>query len=208
MAVALGLVIALIRGWPASPPSSPTGPFRERGPTRIQINEIQPTAQARERTPPPPAPAPPIVVPNDVVIEDHLEFGEGTIAVQAPADDERLREGRADAPTAARTPDTNARLFRAVQPTYPAAARKHRIRARVQIAVHVSRTGRVETATVLKRWRLSEAGGAYQVPRLDHGLEEAALGAARRSRFRPAQHNGAPVASQTTLTFEFGPAEP
>jgi hypothetical protein len=65
----------------------------------------------------------------------------------------------------------------------------------------------VTTATVLKRWRLSDGGQARPVAQLDYGLEEAALVAARRSRFRPAQQNGRPVASQTTLTFEFGTSE-
>ena len=62
-------------------------------------------------------------------------------------------------------------------------------------------------ATVLKRWRLSDGSSARPVAHLKHGLEEAALVAARRSRFRPAQHNGTPVESQTTITFEFGPSE-
>ncbi len=204
LAVVLGLGIALVRWWPAPTLSSPDGPFRERGTERIQINEIQPTAQTRERTPPPPAPVPPVVVPNDRVIEEEIEFGEGTLAIEDPGDDERLQEGNSETTTASRRPDTNARLFRAVQPDYPSAAREESVQARVRVAVQVSKSGRVKEATVLKRWRLSEDGRARLVARLRHGLEEAALVAARRSRFRPAQQNGTPVASQTTITFEFG----
>jgi len=148
-----------------------------------------------------------VVVPNDVVIEEEIEFDEGTLAIEDPGDDERLLEGNSETTTAARRPDTNARLFRAVQPDYPSSARKQRIRARVRVSVLVSKTGRVKTATVLKRWRLSEGGQARPVARLEHGLEEAALVAARRSRFRPAQHDGTPVSSQTTITFEFGTSE-
>ena len=147
------------------------------------------------------------MVPNDVVIEGEIEFGEGTLAIEDPGDDERLRRGNSETTTAARRPDTNARLFRAVQPDYPSSARKDEVRARVRVAVQVTKTGRVKTATVLKRWRLSKGGRAHPVARLEHGLEEAALGAARRSRFRPAQHNGTPVASQTTVTYEFGTSE-
>lgn len=202
--VVLGLGIALVHLWPVLPPSAPDFPFRERGPERIEINEIQPTTQSRERTPPPPAPVPPVVVPNDVVIEENIEFGDGTLTIEDPGDDERLQEGNSTVTTATRRPDTNARLFRAVQPDYPSAARKRSVRARVRVAVQVSKTGRVEEAIVLKRWRLSDGGGALPVARLEYGLEEAALVAARQSRFRPAQHNGSPVASQTTLTFEFG----
>lgn len=204
LAVVLGLGIALVRWWPAASPSAPVGPFGERGPERIQVNEIQPTTQSRELTPPPPTPVPPIVVPNNIVIEEEIEFGEGTLAIEDPGDDQRLQEGNSETTTAARRPDTNARLFRAVQPDYPPSARKQSVQARVRVAVQVSKKGRVKEATVLKRWRLSGRGGTRLVTHLEHGLEEAALVAARRSRFRPAQNNGQPVASQTTLTFEFG----
>lgn len=207
LAVVLGLGIALVRWWPAPTPSAPEGPFGERGAERIQVNEVQPTAQARKKTPPPPAPVPPEVVPNDVVIEEEIEFDDGTLALEDPGDDDELQEGVEKATAAARRPDTNARLFRAVQPDYPSAARDENVRARVRVSIQVTKTGKVKEATILKRWRLSEGGRARPVPQLKYGLEEAALGAARRSRFRPAEHNGTPVASQTTLTFEFGTAE-
>jgi outer membrane biosynthesis protein TonB len=144
------------------------------------------------------------VVPNEVVLEEEIEFGEGRLDLEDPGEDERLREGSSEATTAARPPDTDARLFRAVQPDYPETAREQGVRARVRVSVQVSTTGRVEHATVLKRWRLLDEGQARPVDHLEHGLEQAALVAARRSRFRPAQHNGTPVATQTTLTFKFG----
>lgn len=207
LAAVLGLGLALVQWWPAPDPSIPDAPFGERGADRIQINEVQPTTQAREQAPPPPAPVPPRVVPNNVVIEEELDFGTSALAVEDPDDDDRLQDGTTQTPTATRPPDTNARLFRAVQPDYPSAAREDDVRARVLVSVQVSKTGRVTTATVLKRWRLLGGGQARPVARLDYGLEEAALVAARRSRFRPAQQNGQPVASQTTLTFEFGTSE-
>lgn len=207
LAAVLSLGVALVRWWPAPSPSSPEGPFRTRGPERIQVKEIQPTTQSRELNPPPPAPLPPVVVPNDVPIEEEIEFGEANIAVADPGDDQKLQEGSSDAPPAGQQPDTNPRLFRAVQPKYPTAARERSIRARVQVAVQVSKTGRVERATILKRWRLSSEGHARPVARLNYGLEKAALAAARRSRFRPAEDGGTPVASQTTITFEFGPSK-
>lgn len=207
LAVVLGLGLALVHWWPAPAPSTPDGPFGERGADRIQINEVQPTSQAREQAPPPPAPVPPRVVPNNVVIEEELDFGTSALAVETPDDDDRLQDGTTQTPTATRSPDTNARLFRAVQPNYPSTAREEGVQARVRVSVQVSETGQVQTATVLQRWRLSEGGHARPVAQLNHGLEEAALVAARRSRFRPAQQNGRPVASQTTLTFEFGTSE-
>lgn len=205
LALVLGLGIAVVRWWPLPSASSPENPFRERGPERIQLKEIQPTAQeSRERTPPPPTPVPPVVVPNEVVISEEIEFGEGRLDIEVPGEDERLREGSSETTSTAQRPDTDARLFRAVQPDYPEAAREQSVRARVEVSVQVSKTGQVQEATVLKRWRLLDEGRARPVAHLKHGLEQAALVAARRSRFRPAQHNGTPVATQTTLTFEFG----
>lgn len=207
LAIVLGLAIAFVRWWPALPSSASEGPFRERAAERIQTREIQPTAQTQDLAPPPPAPLPPVVVPNDVPIKEEIEFGESNLAVLDPGEDERLQEGTSEVPTAAQRPNTNPRLFRAVQPEYPSSAREDGVRARIQVAVNVSKSGQVEEAVILKRWRLSSDGRARPVARLKHGLEEAALSAARRSRFRPAQNDGAPVASRTTITFEFGTSE-
>lgn len=206
LVVVLGALILLVRGWPVFTSSSSDAPFSDRATEPIQIQDIQPTSQSQELTPPPPAPPPPIVVPNDEPINERLEFSDATLTVEDPGPDDRLQRGTADTPTTARQPDTNPRLFRAVQPEYPSAARENNVRARVEVAVEVSVTGRVKQATIVKRWRLSEEGRVRPVAHLKYGLEKAALGAAQRSRFRPAQHDGSPVASRTTITFEFGPS--
>lgn len=207
MVVVLSLVIALVRWWPAPEPSPYEGPYSSRQNERIEVREIQQTTQSRELTPPPPAPLPPVVVPNDRVIKEKIEFGDASLAVEDPGEDERLREGASDTATTARAPDTNPRLFRAVQPEYPSDMRKQGIRARVKVSVFVSETGQVREAAVIKRWRISSDGSVHQVTELNQELEKAALIAARRSRFRPATKNGSPVKSRTTLTFEFGPKE-
>lgn len=207
MAGVLSLVIALVRWWPTPEPSPYEGPYSSRQDERIEVREIQQTTQSRELTPPPPAPLPPVVVPNDRVIEEEIEFGDASIAVEDPGEDERLREGASDEVTTARSPETNPRLFRAVQPEYPSAVRKEGIRARVKVSVFVSETGQVNEAAIVKRWRISPDGSVRQVAQLNQELEKAALIAARRSRFRPATNNGTPVESRTTLTFEFGPEE-
>lgn len=207
LVVVLLLGIALVRWWPAPLNSSSEAPFRDRAPERIQLEEVQPTSQAKELKPPPPAPLPPVVVPNDVLIKEELEFGDAKLAVEDPEDDAEYQEGAADASTASRQPDTNARLFRAVQPEYPSAAQEKSVRARVQVTVHVTDQGQVQEASVQKRWLLSTDGHAQPVARLEYGLEEAALSAARRSLFRPARADGDPVETQTTLTFEFGTSE-
>jgi outer membrane biosynthesis protein TonB len=204
MVVVLVLAVALIRWWPVNMGEDPASLFRDRPSSRIHVREIQPTNQAQEKNPPPPAPLPPVVVPNDVLVKEELTFGEGELQIDTPGEDEKLQDGTAQA-TAARQPDTEARLLKNVQPNYPQAARRDRVRARIKVEVHVSETGNVRRASITERWRLYEDGSARPVPQLGYGLEEAALAAAQRSLFRPAQARGQNVETRTILTFTFGP---
>ena len=203
MVVILALAVALVRWWPVGSASTGSEAFRDRGAEPISIQEVQPTSQSEEKTPPPPAPLPPVVVPDEVLVEQDLEIGKSELRVESPENDERLQEG-ADRASAARQPDTGARLLRNVQPNYPAAARDEEIRARIEVEVQIDESGQVQDAQVRRRWRLSEGGTADPVSDLDHGLEEAALSAARRSLFRPARSNGRPVTTRKTITFTFG----
>ncbi|MFP4228736.1 MAG: energy transducer TonB [Salinivenus sp.] len=204
LAGVLTAAVLLVHGWP-DPASSPSeAPFSDRTPDRIQIETIQPTSQPREQSPPPPAPLPPVVVPNDVIVEQDVEFEDGALQVETPSDDAERQAGDRDPVGATQQPDTGARLLRNVQPKYPMDARDDDIRARVRVEVSVSAEGRVESATVLDRWRVSEEGHARPVAQLGYGLEAAALSAAQRSLFRPARHEGRPVPTRTTLTFTFG----
>jgi outer membrane biosynthesis protein TonB len=205
LAVVLGGILVLVNLWPNfSHRPEADGPFRDRAPETIQMEEVQPTRQVQDLRPPPPAPLPPVVVPNDRIIETDFELSDGPLALEAPGPDARRQEGQSGLPTAARTPDTSARLLRAVQPTYPDRARKDGVRARVKVSVQVDDRGRVTEATVVGRWRLDEGGRASPVASLGYGLDDAALAAAHRSRFRPAKHQGQPVPTRTTITFTFG----
>ena len=203
LVLVLVLAIALVQGWPLPAPSEDARPFRDRPPDRIQMRDIQPTSQSQEKNPPPPAPLPPVVVPDEVLVKEEIDFGESQLRVETPGDDARLQEG-ADRATAARRPDTGARLLKNVQPTYPRDARRAEIRARIEVEVEVGANGRVRSATIRRCWRLRPDGSAEPVGELGYGLEEAALAAAQRSLFRPARHRGEPVVSRKTLTFTFG----
>ena len=75
------------------------------------------------------------------------------------------------------------------QPHYPSAAREASVEGLVRIEVSVGADGSVTSARVL-------AG-------LGHGLDEAALEAARRASFEPASHCGKPVAGTAVLPFRF-----
>jgi len=204
MVVVLLSAIALVRWWPSPSSSSRPDVFREQPTDPITLREVQPTRQSEEKTPAPPAPLPPVVVPNDVLVKEKLKIGEGELQVDTPENDEKLQDG-ADRATAARQPDTGARLLRNVQPNYPEAARENEVRARIEVEVEIAANGRVTDAHIRRRWLLSETDTPQPVSTLGHGLEDAALTAARRSLFRPARADGRPVSTRTVLTFTFGP---
>lgn len=201
----LVLMIGLFQFWPTWEAAPQSITYSSRGDENIQLEEIQPTSHAQQKKPPPPAPLPPVVVPNDVIIEDEpLEFSDSSLPVENPEDDAVNQEGVAQA-TAAQRPDQNARLLRYVEPDYTRAARDEGIRARIVVEVKVDPQGRVQEASILERTLLSEEGTPVRtVSHLGYGLEEAALSAARRCLFRPARVDGKPVPTRTTLTISFG----
>ena len=207
LAASLALVLALVLAWPAPTPGQP-GPlvFDARAAEAVEVQEIQPTRQARRR-PPPPAPLPPVVVPDDVVIEpEPITFVDANRLPldDAPGPDDAAREGATEGTARAARPDTDPRLLlSAVARTTPA-ARDAGVRARVEVAVTVDAQGRVTEAEVCARWLLGADGEPVRtVETLGYGLEEAALHAARRSRFRPARVGDEPVTARTTLTIRF-----
>ena len=204
LVAALLLAIGLVRFWPTWD-RTPEVVYSSRGTEAIQIEEIQPTSQSQEKKPPPPAPLPPVVVPNDAIVEDDpIEFEDANLIAEEVGEDEVDQEGVAEA-SAARRPDTNARLLRYVEPDYTRAARRNEVRARVVVEVQVNADGQVEDAAIVDRVLLDEQGQPReQVSQLGYGLEEAALSAARRCLFRPAEANGDPVSTRTTLTISFG----
>lgn len=203
LAVVLTVAIALVRWWPTWNGEPNTDLFHDEPSDRIQIQDIQPTSQSQEKTPAPPAPVPPVVVPNEVLIKEELEFGEAELQVERPEDDDKLREG-SDQPIAARQPHTEARLLKNVQPNYPEAARDDEVRARITVEVHIGEDGTVRNASIKERWRLLPDGSSQPVTTLGYGLEEAALTAAQRSLFRPAENRGTPVETRKLVTFTFG----
>ena len=199
----LGVCLALVHGWPRDDTTPSDLPFRDVGQDVIEIEEIVPTSQSRQKNPPPPAPLPPVVVPNDRIIEFEADLGTSALDVETPGDDAELQEGTSDPATASRTPDTGARLLRAVQPDYPTGAQDDDVQARLVVEIQVSAAGRVTDAFIKQRWMLVD-GRAIPVESLGYGLDAAALTAARRSLFRPARASGEPVPTRTTLTFTFG----
>jgi outer membrane biosynthesis protein TonB len=207
LAASLALLVALVVLWPVPRPGAALPVvFDARGTERIEVQEIVPTRQARRR-PPPPAPLPPVVVPDDAVIEpEPITFVDANRLplVDAPGEDDEAREGTTEGDARAARPDTEPRLLlSAVARTTPA-ARDAGVRARVEVEVRVDARGQVVEAHVRERWLLGSDGEPVRtVEALGYGLEEAALRAARRSRFRPARAGDEAVPARTTLTIRF-----
>ena len=208
LVASLLVVIAAVRWWPV--PSNEGPPdlvYDVRGQEVITLEEVVPTRQQMRR-PPPPAPLVPVVVPDEVVLEEYdLELVDNYLPVEETGDDETFVEGDVvgtQASTA--SAEVGPKPVRIVEPEYTKEARKKKVRAEVVIEVLVNERGRVEQARILERYLLgkNEDDPKQPVPALDYGLEEAALAAAEGWMFRPARQNGKPVRSFFVFTLSFG----
>ncbi len=206
MAAALLLLIACVEFWPAPIRNSDESPtFVASDQEVIEIEEVQPTLQARQ-APPPPAPPIPVEVPNDAILEEHdLDLSDADfLEVENPGQDETVADGPVEG-IASAGPTVGPKAIRFVEPEYTSEARRRRVRAEVVVEVFVDDGGRVLDTRIEERFLLEGDGTARTpVAEVGFGLEEAALSAAKRWIFRPARENGSPVSSYTTLTFTFG----
>ena len=205
LSATLILLIGLVRLWPPPPSDADESvAYRVSEQETIDIEEIQPTRQAR-RAPPPPVPPIPIVVPDDVVLDNvELEFSDANLLdIKDLGEDTDEAEG--DAVPAAGGVTVGPKAVRFVEPEYTREARRRRVRAEVIVEVLVDDRGRVQETTIEERFLLDEDGDSKTpVAEVGYGLDEAAVSAAKRWIFRPARENGKPVSSYTTLTFTFG----
>ncbi|NBC18321.1 MAG: energy transducer TonB [Bacteroidetes bacterium] len=204
---ALLLCIGLVQLWPAPASDGDDRVYSTRPHEAIQIDDIRPTRQAR-KAPPPPRPPVPIIVPNDVPLEEvELEFTDA-LPVPDPGDDTEQQEGTAEEGPPARlaSVEVGPKLVRIHQPDYPRAAKRKGVKAEVVVEVLINERGRVQEATIVERFVLGkdEDDPKEPVAQLGYGLEEAALSAAQQCLFRPARKNGTPVRSYTTVTLVFG----
>lgn len=207
LAASLTVLLAAVRLWPAPGNSAESGgAFRATEQEAIEVEEIQQTRQA-DAVPPPPAPPIPILVPDDVVLDEvELDFSAGLLDLDRTGDDPLFSQGPAEAESAAPSgPTVGPKTVRFVEPEYTREARRKRIRAELVVRVLVDEKGRVKESEIVERFLLDRRGAAKTpVDALGYGLEEAALAAADRWIFRPARKDGKPVESRTTLTFTFG----
>ena len=200
------LVIGLVKWWPTSGETAEPLRYGSREQERIQMEEVMPSSQALKR-PPPPAPLLPVVVPDEIVLEEvEIDVSdENFFAITDPSDDDAFAEGTLDGGATSGGAARTAKPVRFVEPEYTREARRKRVRAEVVVEVVVDERGRVQEARILERYLLgSDDNPKRLVETIGYGLEEAALAAAKRWLFRPALQGGKAVADQTTLTFFFG----
>lgn len=204
---ALLVCLAVVHWWPNELLAPDERVYTTQPQEVVQLDEIQPTRQA-QRPPPPPPPPLPVVVPNDVELEEvELDFADTFLPVPEPADETTEQEGEPNVQTTslARV-EVGPKPVRIVEPAYTREARRRKIRAEVVVELRIDERGRVAESRVVERFLLGDDDDDPKEPvsQLGYGLEDAAIAAAERWVFRPARQNGRPVASYTTLTLGFG----
>ena len=111
--------------------------------------------------------------------------GAGFSDMAAVSSEPTRKEAKADAPS----PVTPVEILEKPKPTYTAEARQMKIEGEVLLKVVFRSSGQVEVLGV-------ERG-------LGHGLDESAMTAARKIRFKPAQRQGQPVDYNATVHIVF-----
>lgn len=203
MIAALVLLNLMVQLWPPAGPPEPVVIVGDN-PAAISMEDVLPTAQQR-RAPPPPAPLPPVVMPNDVILEEELIFDTEPLAFVGPDLGDAPSDVDSRGGSSNLQASTSPKLILVIAPEYPRAAQRRKIRAEVVVALVVDRRGRVESPRIIARYLLDEKEGIRQeVEELGYGLEEAALSAAMRSRFKPASQAGVTVSSNHQVSFRFG----
>ncbi|MEM6784954.1 MAG: energy transducer TonB [Bacteroidota bacterium] len=211
LAASLALVCAVFTFWPKdllAPADAPV--YDVTAPELVVLEEIAQTVQAPPPPPPPPTLLPPVEVPDDVeILDEELDFEEPTLDLptEITIPDAPVREATpAPAPAApalVERPQRSPSRLMISPPPYPDAARRAGVQARVRVKVLVTETGQVTEAEIVERLLL-RGDEERAVDAIGYGVEEAALDAARRERFRPARHEGARVRAYTTTVYSFG----
>lgn len=84
--------------------------------------------------------------------------------------------------------DTPPRLITLIRPKYPKEARKRSIKGSVIVKVYINSTGKVEDVKISKGIE---------------GLNQSALEAVEKARFKPAKNKGKPVSTWISLSIDF-----
>lgn len=208
MAVVLLTCIGFVHWWP----DAREAPVRLEDTGRREVVDItlveQTVQRAREPIPPPPpVQAPPVERPDEVVLADEpldLELPEEMSSVDRSSPPGRPGDNEEHVGPGG-SADERPRPIRLVEPNYTPEARREGVRARIVVEVLVNEEGRVEDRRIIDRVIFDEAADSSRtVSHIGYGLEEAALSAAEKWRFRPVRRDGAAVPAYTRVTFSFG----
>ncbi len=205
VAASLLIAIAAVHWWPRPSGDKDLAPlYSPKGQEVIEISEVIPTRQAKQK-PPPPAPLPPVEVPNEDLLEPEIVELDSPLDVSDAGDEELTESETADNPNPLPRSQSQAKLVRFAPPNYPSEAKRRKIRAEILVEVDVDERGVVREARVVSRYLLGkDASDKEFVEHLGYGLEESAIEAAMASLYRPARENGQPVRSLMELYVTFG----
>ena len=206
LAVSLLLIWGGFRWWPLPQNEGPADiNYDVRGQEFITMEEITQTKQETKKPPPPP-PVHPVIVPDDILLEDiDLEFSDDFLALEDTGEDVEETTGTTVGDNMSIRADSGPKAVRIVQPEYSREARRRNIRAEVVIEVLVNERGQVTEVKVVGRYLLSkDLKEREAVALIGYGVEEAAEKAAAGWQFSPAREGGKMVRSYTRLTFSFG----
>ncbi len=183
----------------AAPPKASPPPPTKRAPAPQTPPAPKPTTQFQE------AAVPPVEIREANVPAPHQPAPLPLPEPPKPEPTQQQAE-RAPAPVADTLPP---RLLSEATPVFPDVARKTPCYARIVVRMLIAETGEISEARIkeasLEDGKPTDAGKSRRLAPLLHAFAEAALEAARKSRFRPATRtNGAPVKAWVDLKFEFG----
>jgi protein TonB len=166
------------------------------GPQELfKVEDVQQTKQ-ENRPPPPPKPPIPIEAPSEDVLED-IEIGETELDVNQqveapppPKVEKKVEEEPQYFVAVEEMPEPIGGI-QAIQSkiVYPEIAKRAGIEGKVYVLAFVDETGNVTKAEIIKG--------------LGAGLDDAALGAVKATKFKPGKQRGKPVKVQVSIPIVF-----
>jgi len=160
------------------------------------VEDIQHTKQ-ENRPPPPPKPPIPIEAPSDDVLDDveigssEIDINEVVEAPPPPKEDKKIVEEEPTYFVAVEEMPEPIGGIQAIQSkiVYPEIAKRAGVEGKVYVLAFVNEQGIVTKAEILKG--------------LGAGLDEAALGAVKQTKFKPGKQRGKPVKVQVSIPIVF-----
>jgi len=171
--------------------------MKVEGPQELfTVEDIQHTKQ-ENRPPPPPKPPIPIEAPSDDVLEDveigstEIDINQQVEAPPPPKEDKKIIEEEPTYFVAVEEMPEPIGGIQAIQSkiVYPEIAKRAGVEGKVYVLAFVNEQGTVTKAEIIKG--------------LGAGLDEAALGAVKKTKFKPGKQRGKPVKVQVSIPIVF-----